>query len=1055
MLKAQGERKQVTVLFSDLSGYTAMSEKLDPEEVKEIMSRIFGEVAQIVAKYEGYIDKFMGDAVMVLFGVPKSHEDDPVRAVKAATDIHDLVERISPQLEKKIDRPLSMHTGINTGLVVTGEINLEKGTEKVLGDTVNLASRLTSLAKGGEIFVGEETCHQAEGHFNFETLEPAKVKGKTEPIRAYKVVSIKEKPITVHRLSGLRAELIGRKAELFQLKEAVQKLGEGKGTIISICGDAGTGKSRLIEEFKGTLDLNEIQWREGRSYAYSQNIPYFPLIDLLSRAWQIEEGDSQNEVKEKIESNIERLLGKKDVAPYIGGLYGLKYKEIEDVDPEFWKSRLREGVKKILSALTRAGPTIIFLEDIHWADPSTTELLHFILSDFKYPAIFLFTYRLPFNLFASHQLSSIGKIYQGIQLKDLSASEAEEMMESLLKTDNMPPELRTFAQDKAEGNPFYLEEVINSLIESESLIREKGEWKLISPISETTIPLTINGVISARIDRLQAGMKRLLQEASVVGRAFLYEVLKKITELKDQLENCLDNLEMTDLIRKRSLEPDLEYIFKHALTQDVVYNGILKKERQEIHEKIALVIEELFQERLNEFYETLAFHFKHGKSHRKAVDYLMKSGEKSLKRYSVEESHQYYKEAFDLLAKKEDKTKDEESLFIDLLVQWAEAFYYRGDFKGLLNLLKSNKDMLESLDDKTKLGMFYGWMGMALWGREKFKDSYQYLQKALNLGKETNDQHVIGYASAWLSFTAAELGLLDEAITYGERARKITKPFKDHYLYLKSLGGMGYAYWFKGEAKKAHESGKALLDEGHRFSNVRSVVMGYFVTGFSYFADGNFSSAIECSQEGIQASADPYCSLWPKFLLGVSYVQNGNFEEAEGPLREVVGFSRTFGAEAQGTPALLFLGAVLVAKGRMAQGLKMIKDIRQMWLENQRRYCYAISEYLLGNIYLQIVERASPISLSMVAKNIGFLVKNVPFASRKAEAHFNKAIEAAKEIAAKGLEAQAFLGSGLLYKAKKKTGQAKKAILEAISLFEECEAQTFLKQAKETLASLE
>src|SRR3972149_2316447 len=515
MQRVEGERKQVTVLFSDLSGYTAMSEKLDPEEVREIMSTIFGEVAQIVAKYEGYIDKFMGDAVMVLFGVPKSHEDDPVRAIKVVREIHGLVEKISPEFKTKIGRPLSMHSGINTGLVVTSEVNLEKGTEKVLGDTVNLASRLTSLARGGEIFVGEETYHQAEGYFNFETLEPAKVKGKTEPIQAYKVLSLKEKPISVHRLSGLRAKLIGRKAELSQLKEAAQKLKEGKGTIISIGGDAGTGKSRLTQEFKTTLDLNKIQWREGRSYAYSQNIPYFPLMDLLSRAWQIKEGDPPKKVKEKVESNIAHLLGKNDVAPYIGSLYGLKYPEIEDVDPEFWKSRLREGVKKILSALTRAGPTIIFLEDIHWADPSSTELLHFILSDFKYPAIFLFTYRLPFNLFASHQLSSIGKIYQGIQLKDLSASEAEEMMESLLKTDNMPPELRTFAQDKAEGNPFYLEEVINSLIESESLIREKGEWKRISPVSESTIPLTINGVISARIDRLETEMKRILQEASV------------------------------------------------------------------------------------------------------------------------------------------------------------------------------------------------------------------------------------------------------------------------------------------------------------------------------------------------------------------------------------------------------------------------------------------------------------------------------------------------------------------------------------------------------------
>jgi class 3 adenylate cyclase len=228
-LRIEGERKQVTVLISDLSGYTAMSEELDPEEIKEIMGRVFGETAQIVAKYEGYIDKFMGDAVMVLFGVPRTHEDDPVRAIKAAIDIYDLVERISPRLENKIGRPLLMHSGISTGLVITGEINLEKGTERVLGHTINLASRLTSLARAGEIFVGEETYHLAEGYFNFEVLEPAQVKGKKEPISIYKVLSQKEKPITVHRFSGLRAKLIGRKIELERLMEAAQQLQEGKG----------------------------------------------------------------------------------------------------------------------------------------------------------------------------------------------------------------------------------------------------------------------------------------------------------------------------------------------------------------------------------------------------------------------------------------------------------------------------------------------------------------------------------------------------------------------------------------------------------------------------------------------------------------------------------------------------------------------------------------------------------------------------------------------------------------------------------------------------------
>ncbi|MFQ6078715.1 MAG: adenylate/guanylate cyclase domain-containing protein, partial [Thermodesulfobacteriota bacterium] len=220
-----------------------MSDRLDPEEVKEIMSRIFGEIAQVVTKYEGLIEKFIGDAVLALFGVPKAHEDDPVRAIRAAKEIHDLVEAMSPELEGRVGHSLSMHTGINTGLVVTGEVNLEKGTHGVAGDTINLASRLTGLARPGEILVGVGTYRQTKGYFGFEQLESIKIKGKAEPIQVYKVQSTKERPITTHSLHGLRADLIGRKMEIAQLEEAVEKLREGKGTIFFICGDAGTGKS--------------------------------------------------------------------------------------------------------------------------------------------------------------------------------------------------------------------------------------------------------------------------------------------------------------------------------------------------------------------------------------------------------------------------------------------------------------------------------------------------------------------------------------------------------------------------------------------------------------------------------------------------------------------------------------------------------------------------------------------------------------------------------------------------------------------------------------------
>jgi class 3 adenylate cyclase/tetratricopeptide (TPR) repeat protein len=1054
----EGERKYVTAMFSDLSGYTAMSEKLDPEEVKEIMSRIFGEIAQVVARYEGFIEKFIGDAVVAFFGVPKAHEDDPIRAIKVAREIHELVGAMSPEVEKRTGRSISMHTGINTGLVVTGEVNTEKGTHGLAGDTINMASRLSSLAKAGEIVVGHETYRQAEGHFTFEDLEPTTLKGKTEPVQLHKVISPKERPVTIHRLSGLKAHLIGRKAELTQLREAVENLRKGRGRIFSICGDAGTGKSRLIEEFKSSLNLEDIQWIEGHSYAYSQNIPYFPLIDLLNRVMGIEEGDPPLKVKEKLEWSIERLIEKKEsIVPFVSSLYSLRYPEVEDVSPEFWKSRLQDAIQTILSALANKAPTIFFHEDLHWADPSFVELLRKALTEIQQPAIVLCAYRPTFSLFTSDQLRGMGKIYQEIRLEDLSYSEAEDMLESLLKTESIPSDLKRFVQDKAEGNPFYLEELINSLIESEALVRDNGSWKIRRAIAESDISPTIHGLISGRLDRLEKETKRILQEASVIGRAFLYDILKGITDMDERIDRGLSTLERLDFIRTRSLQPELEYMFKHPLTQEVVYNSLLKKERQEIHEQIGLVMEGFFQERLTESYETLAFHFKQGRSVHKAVDYLVRSGGKSLKRYAVEESHQYYKEAFDLLSNKPEKSREENGLLIDLLTKWALVFYYRGDFRGLTDLLIAHEELARSLDDKARLGMFLAWLGFTWHCRSQTGDSYDYLSAALKIGEEINDQKLIGYSCAWLAWTCLGLGLHKEAIAFGERAQEISKLFEsDQYLYFKSLGGIGMVYSHMGERRRTFEAGEALLTYGHKHSNIRSQTLGLGLISYACLLDGDFSEAIERCKEALRIAKDPFYSQIARTYFGIWSFMSGNLQDAEEALTEVFEFGKRFGAEVIAANAQAFLGAVLVAKGQMSQGLKMLEELRVASLRDRNRFNYATTEYILGNVYLQIVQGGEErISLSTAARNIGFLIRQVPFATKKAEDHFNESIRVAKEVGIKSILGQAYLNLGLLHKVKGRADKAKECISNALGVFEQCDAELYLKQAREALASLE
>ena len=1052
-----GERKHVTALFSDLTGYTALSEHLDPEELKEITTQLFDKISKIVRKYDGFIEKFAGDAVLALFGAEKAHEDDPIRAIKAAKEIHEFANAFSLECGRKTAQTLSMHTGINTGLVVTGDVNLESGTHGVAGDTLNVAARISGIGNADEILVGQNTFCQAEGYFEFDEREPAIVKGKSKPIPIYKVLSTKDKPIKIHRLHGLRADLVGRKVEMNQLSDIAARLIKSKkGAVATICGTAGTGKSRLIEEFQASLKRTEIQWLEGQANPYSQNTPYYPLLDLLNRALKVKEGDPPEKIREKVQTGIHRLMGDAaNLTPYIGSLFSIRYPEIEEVSPEFWKTQLQKAVQAILASLAQSGPMIICFEDLHWADPSFLELIRLILVQLKLPIFFICSYRPLISLFNSHQLNNMAPRYHEIRLEDLSPSESQIMVESLLRTESIPPELKRFVQDKIEGNPFYIEEVINSLIESNTLSITDGTWQVKRLIDETDISSTIHGVIAGRLDRLEHETKRILQEASVIGRTFLYEILKKITELDGHIDQSLSGLEHLDLIKTKAIQPDLEYIFKHALTQEVVYNGLLKKERQVIHEKIGLVMENLFQDRLYEFYEMLAYHFSHGQSTLKAVDYLVKSGEKSLKRYAVNESHQYFREAFDLISDLPELSDIIKERIIDLLTKWAMVFYYRGDFNELSRLLLSHEPMAETISAKGKRGMFYAFLGMALWMRCEYKRSYEYLQKAIKLGTKAGDKRVIGYAKSWLSWVCAELGRFDEGIQHGKEANRIAQAIKsDHYIFLKSLSGVGYNYFFMGMVDECLKIGEDLIHYGHRHSNIRCLVLGYMTKGSGHYIAGDLPTAKIALNKAVNIAVDPFYKALATFYLSYGFLDEGDMDGAEQLIDSVVSFTNELGCKNLGSFAQVNTGIVLLGKGQMAKGMQLIKKALQIFTNQNRKGSITFMEYLIGKIYLEMVKGDNTLSPITMIKNIGFLIKHVPSAAKNAETQLTKAIETARKVGAKGIMGQAYIDLGLLHKIKKRNEQARLNYEKATDIFEKTGAYAYLDRTREALSDL-
>jgi tetratricopeptide (TPR) repeat protein len=496
-------------------------------------------------------------------------------------------------------------------------------------------------------------------------------------------------------------------------------------------------------------------------------------------------------------------------------------------------------------------------------------------------------------------------------------------------------------------------------------------------------------------------------------------------------------------------------MFKHALTQEVVYNGLLKKERQEIHEQIALVMESLFQDRLLEFYETLAFHFTQGRSVTKAIDYLVKSGEKSLARYAVEEAHQYFRQAFDILSPKENKSKKEKIILIDILNSWGYAYYYLGEIKEFIDIFSTHQALAESLEDKARAGMFYAWFGIAHYLAGKSKDAYDYLQKGLKLGEKAGDQKVVGYACTWLTWACAELGLFAEGIGFGERAQKIAESFpSDQYLFFKSLGALCFIYWMKGDTKKVFKGAKLLLEYGEKKSNSRSMVFGHWMNSQGHMAVGDMKSLQRSCEKAVEAALDPFFSQFSKINLGYAYLIGGQFQEAENVLNSLLNFCEPRAIGHLVVYSYLHLAPALIAKGHMRQGLNILEKAQQLSTRNQRRLVYGLSEYVFGKTYSQIATGPQP-AFSILAQNIGFLAKNVPFAGKKAEEHFNKAIEILKEVGANGFLGMAYLDLGLFYKSRKRTDQARECISEAINTFKECEAEVYLKQAKEALASLQ
>ena len=703
----ESERRIATVMFADISGFTAMSEKMDPEQVTCTMNDCFFMMGECIEKHGGTIDKFIGDCVMVLFGVPKALEDAPQKAVNAAIEIRNRLYKFNQ--EKSLTIPLNIHIGINTGPVVAGMIGSgQKQDFTVMGDTVNLASRLEDASQVGQILVGPATYKATKTGFKYKTLQPIALKGKAEPVPVYELLSVKE---TLSRVQPgidrmISSVMVGRDQELNELEFQIMKAINREGSIINVIGEAGIGKSRLIAELKNRDVMKRVTLLEGRAISMGANLGYHLIIDLLKNWAQITEDDSEVAAFTKLESAIRttypEALG--EILPFVATLMGVKlmgrYAErMKGIEGEALEKLILKNVRDLITKGTQRAPLVAILEDLHWADTSSIELMESLFRlAAKERVVFINVFRPGYTETGDKITKTIQENYPEkyteIMLQPLDERQTETLITNLLNIKGFPHKLKDQIVQRAGGNPYFIEEVVRSFIDEGAVVMKEGGFEVTDRLNAMSIPRTINEVLMARIDRLDHKTRDLVKTASVIGRNFFYRILAEVARTIEDMDSRLEYLEEIQLIRERKRMEELEYLFKHALAQEVAYDSILVQRRKELHKNVADSIEKVFNERLHEFYGMLAFHYSQAEDPDKTEEYLIKAGEESLKASASAEALHYCQQALNLYLRKYGNKADPKTVAM-LEKNIALALYSRGQ-------------LAESIEYFDKVLAFYG-----------------------------------------------------------------------------------------------------------------------------------------------------------------------------------------------------------------------------------------------------------------------------------------------------------------------------------------------------------
>ena len=920
----EGERKQVTVLFADVKGSLELLADRDPEDARKLLDAVLKRMMEAVHRYEGTVNQVMGDGIMAIFGAPVAHEDHAVRACYAALRMQKRIARYADRMRRTEGLSVQVRVGANSGEVVVRSIGNDLHMDySAVGQTTHLASRMEQIAAPGSILITADTLRLAEGYVQVRALGGVAVKGLGAPVEVYEVIGAG--PVR-SRLQAAAARgltrFVGRAAEMATLRETLEGASAGQMQVVAVVGEAGVGKSRLLHEFIHSSHTRGWLVLESNSVSYGKATPYLPVIDFLKHYFKIEVNDDTRAIREKVTGKVLMLddSPQEAISPVFDLLEALPEEHpFRSLEPMQRRQQTIRAVARLMLCESRIQPVIAVFEDLHWNDSLTLGLLKGLIANLADARLLLLvSYRPEFN-----DEWKARPHYRQLRVEPLPRASVEELLHALLGEDPKLARLNEFLIERTGGNPFFLEEIVRTLVETRVLAGERGNYRLEKPFSSVQVPATVQAVLASRIDRLPPDEKHLLQDAAVIGTDVPFALLREITGLSEEdLRQHLAILQSAEFIYETRLFPDLEYTFKHALTHEVAYAGLLHARRREIHARVVEAIETLYADRLTEQIERLAHHARHGEAWAKALTYLRQAGAKAVERPANREASVLFEQALEVL-KHLPENRDTLEQAIDI----------RFDIRNALQPLGERGPILE------------------------------YLREAEKLAVLLDDQRRLGWVHSYLTDHFWILGQTEEAAAAGERALGIAGQLSDLPIQVVTNLPLGLLYHTCGDYRRAmtyfrwnvdHLEGALLQERFGLFILPSSFSRSFLAWAFAEL--GEFAEGAAVAEEGVRiaVTADhPFSSGYAHLGMGVLHLRQGDLSRAIYAFERALAMGAFADIPVGYAYVAYHLGYALTLAGRSAEGLPMLEktvelaESKGFVARHALRLAYLAEAYLL------------------------------------------------------------------------------------------------------------